>query len=213
MRRLAILGASGHGKVVAEAALLAGWLEVCFYDDNWPTCARNGHWQVDGTGASLLVSSPSFDGVIVAIGDGRVRLDKQNMLREADATLITVVHPRACLSQFASVGAGSVLLAGAIVSVDATLGAACIVNSGATVDHDCALGDAVHIAPGAHLSGGVSIGNRSWVGVGASVRQDIRIGADVIVGAGAVVVNDVPDGATVIGSPARPRHNTKQHGK
>ncbi|MDN5843803.1 MAG: hypothetical protein L0H54_10205, partial [Alcaligenaceae bacterium] len=48
MKRLAILGASGHGKVVAEAALAAGWDTVDFYDDAWPAKRRIGKWVISG---------------------------------------------------------------------------------------------------------------------------------------------------------------------
>ena len=203
MKQLALLGAGGHGKVVADAALAAGWQVVIFFDDTWPGVSGNGHWPVLGGTAALLARLTEFDGVLVTIGDCAVRWQKQQTLQAAGARLATVVHPRACVSPFARLGAGTVVMAGAVVNVDAVVGATGIINTGATVDHDCTLAHAVHIGPGAHLSGTVNVGACSWLGVGSAVRQGIRIGAGVLVGAGAVVVNPVADGLTVIGNPAR----------
>lgn len=204
MKRLALLGASGHGKVVADMALLSGWDEIAFFDDAWPRRDRNGLWAVVGDSPILLARLADFDGVVVSIGDCAVRWEKQQMLLAAGAPIATVVHPAATISPHATLGAGTVVMAGSVVNIDAAIGHANIINTGATVDHDCRLGDAVHICPGAHLSGNVQVGNLSWIGVGATVKHGMLIGERVMVGAGAVVVAAVTDNLTVIGNPARP---------
>lgn len=204
MNALAILGASGHGKVVADVALSAGWQRVVFFDDAWPERQRNREWSIVGHSGHLIEQLPVFDGVIVAIGHNPTRWDKHQWLRSKGVRLVTLVHPAATVSRFARIGAGSVVMAGAVLNVDAEIGEAGIANTGATIDHDNLLGDAVHISPGVHLAGGVSVGALSWLGIGAVVRQGVRIGQGVTVGAGAVVVRDVPDGQTVSGVPARP---------
>ncbi len=204
MKRLALLGASGHGKVVADAALISGWDSVEFFDDAWPNRRMNGIWPVAGNSADLMARARDFDGVHVSIGDCEIRWKKHCELRTAGAMLVSVVHPAATVSRHATLGQGTVVMAGAVVNIDAAVGQACIINTGATVDHDCRIGDGVHIGPGAHLSGHVEIGQRTWVGVGAAVKQGLRIGDRVMVGAGAVIVHPVPDAQTVVGNPARP---------
>lgn len=208
MTRLALFGAGGHGKVVADAALAAGWDDIVFFDDAWPNLESNGHWPVIGNFDALISSAHLFESVHVSIGNCAVRWRKQKELQAAKMALATVIHPRACISQFAQVGVGSVVMAGAVVNVDTVIGEACIINTGATVDHDCHLAAGVHVCPGAHLSGNVTVGARSWIGVGSVVRQGLSVGAETMVGAGAIVVKAVSDGLTVIGCPAVPMHRS-----
>lgn len=203
MKRLAILGASGHGKVTADTAECCGWQHIDFFDDAWPAVTSNGPWDVIGATADLLKRITYYSAVTVAIGNNRTRLFKLSELRSAGAELVTLVHPSATVSRHARVGEGAVLCAGVVVCACAEIGAGSILNTGCTVDHDCVLASGVHISPGAHLAGGVKVGSCSWIGIGASVRQLVSIGENVVVGAGAAVINDVPDGFVVAGVPAK----------
>lgn len=203
MKRLAILGASGHGKVVADSAECAGWKEIVFYDDAWPKCETNGVWQVIGDTKALLNSLSRYDGIVIAIGQNSIRAKKQTELLAHGAKLVNIIHPSAQVSQYAELGIGTVVMAGAVINVDSKLGASCIVNTGAMIDHDCTLGDGVHISPGAHLAGGVTVGDFSWIGLGANIRQLVKVGGEVVVGVGAVVVKDIIESCTVAGVPAK----------
>jgi sugar O-acyltransferase (sialic acid O-acetyltransferase NeuD family) len=204
-RTVAIVGAGGHGRVVADAAMAAGYSEVAFFDDRFPQCSAAGPWSIVGTVADLFERHQSFDEVVVGIGSNRTRLFLHERLLDAGVRLRTIVHPRACLSPHAQLGVGSVVFAGAIINIGAQIGPAAIINTGATVDHDCQLAEGVHLSPGVHLAGTVSIGRLSWLGIGSAVREGINVGANAIIGAGATVISDIGDGVTAIGCPAKPR--------
>lgn len=203
MNRLAILGASGHGKVVADAAALCGWEHIDFFDDAWPERTVCGVWSIVGGSAQLLAAVDTYEGMVVAIGNNAIRRAKQQLLVQAGAAMATIIHPAAVVSKHACLGAGSVVFATAVVNPFCEIGDGAILNTGCSVDHDCSLGAFVHVSPGARLAGQVQVGDESWVGIGASVRQLTSIGAHVTVGAGAVVVAAVADDLTVVGVPAR----------
>lgn len=205
MKRLAIIGAGGHGKVVGDAAERAGWDSISFFDDFWTAAQCHLLWPVSGTIEKLLMTSFHYDGICIAIGNNQTRLDLCQQILIQNAPLVSVIHPAAVVSSYAELGIGSVVFAGAVINPGAKTGIGCILNTGASVDHDCILGNAVHISPGAHLGGNVVVGDMSWIGIGASVKQKIKIGRQVMVGAGAAVVNDVPDDQTFIGVPASKR--------
>jgi sugar O-acyltransferase (sialic acid O-acetyltransferase NeuD family) len=203
MKRLAILGASGHGKVVADTADSCGWSVIEFFDDAWPQLSSIGIWPVVGTTQDLLNRVKEFEGVLVAIGNNRVRRIKIDQLKASGAHLPVLLHPSSTISRFARIGAGTVVFASAVVNADATVGEGAILNTGCSVDHDCVLGACVHISPGARLAGTVSVGDGSWIGIGASVRQLLTIGSNVMVGAGAAVICNISDNMIVGGVPAR----------
>lgn len=204
MKCLAILGGSGHGKVLAEIAELQGWDEIHFFDDNWPEKTENGPWNVIGNSEQLLSDHNLYQGVIVAIGNNLIRLEKVNQLEAKLANLVSLIHPSAVVSKYAKFALGSVVMANAVINPFVSIGKACIVNSGATIDHDCVLADAVHVSPGANLAGGVTVGTCSWIGAGAAVRQLVSIGDNVVVGLGAAVVTDLVSDNQFVGVPAKP---------
>lgn len=200
--RLVILGAGGHGRVVAEIAALSGYREICFADQRFPALAKNLIWPVS---AASLDGFEESTHCFVAVGDCRVRRRQVEFLLAAGRTLPVLVHPRAAVSALAAVGPGTVIMAQAAVNPGTEIGKAVIVNTGATLDHDCRIGDGVHISPGANLAGGVSVGAETWIGIGTVVRELISIGSGATIGAGSVVLSPVPDDAKVFGVPARPR--------
>lgn len=201
---LVIIGAGGHANVVADAAECCGrWRDIVLYDDA-PGVVSRGPWRIAGTIADFFRDDTRRGvEVVVAIGENRRRLELLAQVLERGYMLAVVVHPRATVSRYASIGPGSVVFANAVVNIAAVIGRGSIINTGATVDHDCRLGEAVHISPGANLAGKVSVGDCSWIGIGACVREGIAIGRYAIVGAGAVVIRPLPDNTMAVGNPAR----------
>lgn len=199
MTRLILIGAGGHGKVVADTAQATGFRDIVFITGDSSGRRQNGQWPIVGSAEDF---QPSEMPCFLAVGDNSTRAALWRRYNLVDSPVLS--HPASVVSPSATLGPGTLTVAGSIINADARVGRGGILNTGCSVDHDCALGNFVHISPGARLAGGVTVGDRSWIGIGAVVREGVALGADVTVGAGAVVVNDIPDGATVVGVPARP---------
>jgi sugar O-acyltransferase (sialic acid O-acetyltransferase NeuD family) len=201
--RLAIFGAGGHGKVVAETALASGWEDVDFYDDGCPDEKLTDGHVVLGDFEDLVSNAANYQGFHVAIGLNNTRSLLIERLRDLDLNLPDIIHPSAIISDTVSLAGGVCVLPGVIVNAGSKIGVGVILNSASVIDHDCEIGRGAHISPGVRLAGGVKVGCRTWVGIGALVIQGIKIGSDSIIGAGSVVVADVPDDVTSVGVPSR----------
>lgn len=195
----AIYGAGGHGKVVWDILTASGHQVVGFVDDRPAAPTLLGVPVV-----SDLTKLPASDGVILAIGNNRVRRDRFEALKAAGVPFVNAVHPSAVLSSRVTLGAGVVVAAGVIVNIDTRIGDNVILNTGATVDHDGEVGDHVHIAPGTHLGGHVRVAEGAFLGLGTRAIPGIQVGEWATCGAGSVLIRDVEAGQTVVGVPARP---------
>jgi len=203
MKRLAIFGASGHGKVVAEIAELNGWSDIVFYDDDLNR-KNLEKWMIKGDIQMLISDFEEFNGFIVAIGNNKIREEKTKYILSASViNLVSLKHPSAILSKYSEIGLGSVIMAGCVINPYCKIGEGAIVNTNSIVEHDNLIQDYVHISPGASVAGGVSIGRLSWVGIGASIKQNIVIGSSVTIGAGSVVIENIDNNSTVFGVPAK----------
>lgn len=193
---IAIYGASGHGKVIAELISLLDNKDKLVFIDDRPINEFFG--RPAGRPKDILAENLR---VIIGIGDNRTRKRISNEL--FNSNFVTLVHPQAYVSTSAKVNKGTVVMAGACVNTDVIIGAHVIVNTSASIDHDCVIDDYVHISPNVGLAGGVKVGEGSHIGIGANVIQGVNVGKWAVVGAGAVVIEDIPDFAVAVGVPAK----------
>lgn len=191
-RQIAIIGAGGHGRVVADIARLCGYDSILFFDDQ-ELPGRAG--TVGDVDAYLNASD-----VFVAIGNNTVR---KNITERLAKKPVTLIHPQAVVARDVELGCGVVVMAGAVINPGAKIGDGVIINTCSSVDHDCTVGAYTHISVGAHLAGTVHIGKSGFICAGAVVINNTCVCNHVIVGAGAVVVKDITEAGTYIGIPAR----------
>lgn len=199
MKQLVIIGASGHGKVVADIAKRMGYGQIVFLDDH-EAMTECGDYAVVGKCCQFT----EYDcDIAVAIGNPTIRERFLKALAQNGNNIPTLIHPNAIIAENVEIGKGTVIVAGAVVNPGAVIGKGCIINTGSSIDHDCTVADYVHVSVGAHVAGTVSIGERTWIGAGAIVSNNLSICADCMIGAGAVVVKDITEKGTYIGVPAR----------
>lgn len=199
-KEVIIIGASGHGKVIADIIQLNGNIVKGFLDDNEKIQGKSivGFPVLGKTEDYVKYPDCEF---VIAIGDADIR---KRLADSLDVKWHTAVHPKATVSKLdTSIGEGTVVMANAVVNPSAKIGRHCIINTGAVVEHDNVLGDFVHISPNATLAGAVTVGKMTHIGVGAAVKQVISITSDCIIGAGTVVIKDITESGTYVGVPAR----------
>ena len=195
MDRLVIVGASGHGKVVADIALLCGYKEIVFVDDDESIIECAGYPVVDKSH-----NAPDGD-LFVAIGNSKYRKLLMEYYKCRKQPIL--IHPSSIISKDVMIQEGTVIMAGVVVNPSVIIGKGCIINTASSIDHDCVIGDYSHVSVGSHISGTVDVGNEVWIGAGATVSNNINICSNVMIGAGAVVIKDIKESGIYIGVPAK----------
>ncbi len=200
VNKLMILGAGGHGRVVAEIAQLSGkYTDIAFLDDKAPEATFPYPYM--GKCEEFVDYLTDYD-FFIAIGNASIRRRFQTEVENASGRTVTLIHPAAIISKDVMIGNGTVIMAGAIVNTGAKIGDGVILNTASSVDHDCVVEDFCHVSVGAHLCGTVHLGAGTWVAAGATVINNVTICSDCLIGAGATVTHDLVNAGIYKGTPA-----------
>ncbi len=160
-KTLLIIGAGGHGHVVAEIAEACGYT-CSFLDDNSPAAIGKIH--------QIEQFSTSFDFFFVAIGNNPKRQEITIKLETLNCQIPVIIHPTAYVSPSSQIGEGTVIAAGAIVNTNSRIGKGCIISIGGLIDHDANIEDFSHINAGAICKGGSHVSALTKVDAGVVVQ-------------------------------------------
>lgn len=203
MSTLLVIGAGGHAKSVLDLVLSLGrYGEIIFATNREGDAPIPGFELVDERQLSPRTIRERFDAVAVAVGDNRARLGKVRSLSAAGVSLPALVHPRAHVSRLASLGEGTVVMAGAVVNAFASVGVGCIVNTCAVVEHECEVADGAHLSPGAVVAGGSSVGEGAWLCANAGMADHVSLPAWSTLAGGSFLRASVEEAGLYAGVPA-----------
>lgn len=204
--QLLLVAASGLALEVAEAARASGWsVRGCVDDDETRWGTRAGGWLPVLGGLDVIDDHPD-DQVLLCAGKGAVReliADRLARRRFSVSRYATVVHPSVAVPPSCSIGAGSVVLAGCVLTASVTIGDHVVAMPQVTLTHDDVVEDFATLCADVTLGGSVRVGRAAYVGMSASVRERVRVGAGSTLGMGSVLLTALPDGEVWVGVPAR----------
>ncbi len=201
MKSVIIIGASGHGKVVADIIRKSGNQVLGFLDDNKLLPKFFIGLPLLGV-VNDYKKYTEIAEFVIAIGNVEIR-EKISAKLEG-VRWHTAIHPSAIISEIdVKIGEGTVIMANAVVNSESQIGKHCIVNSSAVVEHDNVIEDFVHVSVGVKLGGTVHVGKKTWIGLGSCINNNINICSNCVIGAGAVVVRDIDEQGIYVGVPAK----------
>lgn len=208
--RFLVVGAAGFAQEVTwslreQLRARGESFEFLFFDDgNEPGRLPSGLGHV--VGGLDMIGEHIADGearLVLGVGLPRTKAEVVARLAPLELPWATVVHPSAVIGPNVSLGEGSYVGAGAILTVNVRVGQFATINLHCQVAHDDVLGDFVTLHPDVHLAGCVTVGERSELGTGAIVIPQTTLGPATVLGAGCVVLDSLPGGHTYVGLPAR----------
>lgn len=198
-KKVMVIGASGHGKVIADIIHKSGDKVIGFLDDD---PAKKEVNQIAVLGKIKDIEQYKGDTYfIIGIGDNQIR--KKIAERNPVLNYYTAIHPTAVIGEGVYIGNGTAVMAGVVVNANANIGEHCIINTSAVVEHECVIEDYTHISPQACLCGNVHIGKECHIGAGSTVINNRIIVKKTIIGAGSVVVKDILKPEVYVGIPAK----------
>jgi sugar O-acyltransferase (sialic acid O-acetyltransferase NeuD family) len=205
MNTLVLVAASGLAReVLAAERRLGRYDEVLILDDDpqlWGTSIEG----VKVVGPVEMAAEAEIGDILVCAGSGQVRrliVQRLTAMGVTGGRYGRLVHPSIDLPPRCSVGPGTILLAGVVMTTNVYLHRHVVVMPNVTLTHDDVLHDFATLCAGVSLAGGVTIGEAAYVGMNASVREGLTVGPDSTLGMGAVLLEDLPAFETWVGTPA-----------
>lgn len=210
MKKISIFGAGGFGrevKLMIEQIndVKKEWEFIGFWDDdtNLPKIINNAPLL---GGMSDLKNVDEELYLVCAVGDPITKEKIINKINNPNVKFPVLVHPTAIAGdkENVSIGEGTIITAGVIITANIEIGKHVILNLSCTVGHDTKIGDNSSFMPSVNISGEVNIAKNVYVGTGAKIINQLQIGENTIIGAGAVVAKSLPANCTAVGVPAKP---------
>lgn len=198
-KKVIIIGAGGHAKVIADIVRSNNDVVAGFLDDSFTEEKEFYGSRIIGKSSDYINYSDDCS-FIIAIGNNGVR---ERISGSFKCAWYTAIHSSAVVSSSAVIGEGTCVMANAVINADARIGAHVIINTASVVEHDCVIGDYSHIAPKSVVCGVTTVGKNVWLGAGSTVMHVLNICDNVMLGAGGVVVQNINEAGTYVGVPAK----------
>lgn len=200
---LILIGAGGHSRSCIDAIEQEGKFKIGgLVGLGEEVGSSHFGYQVIATDSDLSALAKQFKYALISVGqikspDLRIRLYELSLA--AGFTLPSIIAPTAYVSSNATVGAGTIVMHGAILNAGAAVGKNCIINTRALLEHDSRVFDHCHISTGAIVNGETLIGAGSFIGSGSVIKQGVSVGVRSVVGMGLAVLHNLEDGCKYLG--------------
>jgi sugar O-acyltransferase (sialic acid O-acetyltransferase NeuD family) len=205
MKKIILIGGGGHCKSCIEVIHSQGVYEIAGILDGALVAGNVLGYPVIGDDemiGTLAAEGHSFLITVGQIKNSGVRQKLFEKVRAAKGIFAKVVASTAYVSEFASVGEGTILMHGVFVNAGVKMGVNGIVNTKTLVEHDVVIGDHCHVSTGSIINGDCVVEDDCFIGSGAVIKQGIVITEKTIIGAGAVVVRNTEYEGVYAGNPA-----------
>ncbi|NBA88481.1 acetyltransferase [Emticicia sp. CRIBPO] len=205
MKKIILIGGGGHCKSCIEVIHSQGLYEIAGILDGALVAGNVLGYPVIGD--DDMIEALAADGHCFLITVGQIKNSgiRRKLFEKVKACygeFAVVKASTAYVSEYASVGEGTILMHGVFVNAGVSIGVNGIINTKALVEHDVVIGNHCHISTGSIINGDCVVEDNCFIGSGAVIRQGIVIAEKTVAGAGAVVVRNTEYEGVYAGNPA-----------
>ncbi len=204
--KIIIFGSSGHARSIAVVLEQLNYEIVGFVDSFLPKETKVLNYKTIGDESSLRNSLKAYgtNKIVIGIGDIYNRQKVVEKIKSINSEVIfpCIISPASTVTNYTSIGQGSVVFCNSFVNVECVIGDFCVINSSSIIEHNTTIGNYCNISPGVNIGGNVNIEHNTFVGSSATIIQKRRIGSNSVIGAGAIVTKDIPSNVLAVGMPA-----------
>jgi sugar O-acyltransferase (sialic acid O-acetyltransferase NeuD family) len=204
---LILIGGGGHCKSCIDVIEATGAWEIKgILDQSFRKGPLVLDYPVIGTDEEIdkLIALDNYFLVTVGqIKSAAIRKKIFSTLKLKNAKIATIISPKATVSKFAVVGAGTIIHHNCLVNAGAHIGENNIINTASIIEHDAQVGSNNHISTGAILNGNVNLGDDCFIGSGTVIINGISIADNVVIGAGSLVIKNIEESGTYAGVPVK----------
>ncbi len=207
-KKIVVVGASGHAKVIIDILEREGkYIIIGLIDSYKEKGKKTFGYAILGTEKIIpqLIKDENLFGAVLAIGDNNIRKELFYKIEKIQPNFnyVNAIHPKAVIGTKVKIGKGVVIMPGVIVNTQSKIDDFCILNTKSTLDHECKMKKFSSLGPGTNVGGNVKIGECTAISLGAKVIENIIIGAHTVVGAGSLVIRDIDNNKVAFGVPAK----------
>ena len=205
--KVILVGGGGHCKACIDVVECTNEYEIVGILDRADLIGTDVlNYKIIGTDDDILKYKQEGCQFLITVGQiksAAIRKKIFHHLAQCQATIITIISPKAHVSKYAQIGKGTIVMHGVTVNASAKVGTNCILNTGCCIEHDSIIGHHTHISTNAVINGGSIIGDEVFIGSNATMSGNVSLGNNIIIGSGSVVLKTIPEAGIYAGNPVR----------
>lgn len=142
---------------------------------------------------------------VLSMGDINIRKNLYNRIKSKGGIIPTIIHPRAIVSRYSSIGEGVIIMPGSIIQADTIIGDNTVITINSIISHSSKIGKHCFISGNSIIGAYIELEDCVQIGQSCTIVSGTAtsIGFNSTLGAGSVLRTNMKPNSIYLGNPAR----------